>query len=334
MKKSYSIYAIINLITKQMYIGSTINGRGRWFQHKSALKRGLHGNEYLQDSWKKYGEENFDFIILECIIVDDKKYVLSREQYYIDKYDTMNRENGFNKSPADLENNPIPEETRKKISLKRIGKKLKLTPEQRKKWSEMRKGENNSFYGKKHSKETLRILSEKASKRTREKNSFYGKKHTEETKKKIAEKLKGKSYLTEEGRKRISEANKNKIITEEYSKKLSEANIRRRERRSTLRFQLLCKFIKEHFIFTGNDNDFLVKKDIYENLFISWQEKQEGLDKDNVKIPNHSVFHKEFLNACKVLNYNVKWTKKKLNGYNTAIPIFGGFKYKHNIEAK
>lgn len=46
-------------------------------------------------------------------------------------------------------------------------------------------GEGNAFYGKEHSEETKRLLSERASRRVGDKNHFYGKKHTDETKAKI-----------------------------------------------------------------------------------------------------------------------------------------------------
>ena len=53
-------------------------------------------------------------------------------------------------------------------------------------------GEKNPFFGKKHSDETKKIISEKNKERVGEKNPFYGKKHSDETKEKIAKTLKGK----------------------------------------------------------------------------------------------------------------------------------------------
>lgn len=59
------IYAIINNITNKRYIGSYIDIRDRFWRHKSALRKNRHPNAHLQNSWTKYGEENFTFNIIE-----------------------------------------------------------------------------------------------------------------------------------------------------------------------------------------------------------------------------------------------------------------------------
>ena len=54
-------------------------------------------------------------------------------------------------------------------------------------------GERNSFYGRKHSEETKRIIGEKARERCKSGlNPMLGKKHTEESKRKMSENKKGK----------------------------------------------------------------------------------------------------------------------------------------------
>ena len=50
---------------------------------------------------------------------------------------------------------------------------------------------------------------------------FYNKHHTDDTKSKIRKSLKGKSYLTDEGRKKISEIHKGKPKSEEQKQKTS-----------------------------------------------------------------------------------------------------------------
>lgn len=83
------IYSIVNKINNRRYIGSTSDSfRKRWNLHKYHLRNNKHKNSHLQYSWNKYGEENFEFIILE--ICDDKSKVLEIEQLYIDKEDFEN----------------------------------------------------------------------------------------------------------------------------------------------------------------------------------------------------------------------------------------------------
>lgn len=48
-----------------MYIGQSSDIYWRWMHHKSDLNHNRHHNNYLQNAWNKYGEEVFDFYILE-----------------------------------------------------------------------------------------------------------------------------------------------------------------------------------------------------------------------------------------------------------------------------
>lgn len=88
------IYKITNRTTKKIYIGSATNFCRRWSAHYSLLRRNKHENEYLQNAWNKYGENDFVFEILEY--VEDKKELLSREQYWLDFTRCYDRKIGFN----------------------------------------------------------------------------------------------------------------------------------------------------------------------------------------------------------------------------------------------
>lgn len=85
------------------------------------------------------------------------------------------------------------------------------------------KDENNPLYGKHHTEETRRKISEATKD---ENNPFYGKHHSEDTKRKISEATKGK-HLSKETRRKISEARKGKHLSEETKRKISEAAKRR-----------------------------------------------------------------------------------------------------------
>lgn len=78
-----------------------------------------------------------------------------------------------------------------------------LTPEQKSNMSERSKGSKNPFYGKNHSIETKKMMSEiKIGKYLGEDNPFYGKSHNEETKKFLSNlyknKLKKTIYATDD----------------------------------------------------------------------------------------------------------------------------------------
>lgn len=82
MKKA-GIYQIINNITNKSYIGSSKSINNRWNVHRYLLKMGKHSNKHLQYSWNKYGEKNFNFIILEECNIND---LITREQFFIDTF--------------------------------------------------------------------------------------------------------------------------------------------------------------------------------------------------------------------------------------------------------
>ena len=85
------IYFIINQITNERYVGQTTNFNRRKTEHFSKLKQGIHPNPKLQNSFDKYGEENF---IINKIQFDDITKQDEQEIYYIKKYNSFN--NGFN----------------------------------------------------------------------------------------------------------------------------------------------------------------------------------------------------------------------------------------------
>lgn len=75
------IYEIVNKINGHRYIGSAVSIRVRWGTHLCVLRSNNHHSKYLQNAWNKYGEDNFDFNVIE---ICDKDSLLNREQYYMD----------------------------------------------------------------------------------------------------------------------------------------------------------------------------------------------------------------------------------------------------------
>lgn len=61
----FYVYSIKCLINNKVYIGSTKNYKQRFIQHKTAFDGRTHHNLPLLKDWVKYGEEQFEFSILE-----------------------------------------------------------------------------------------------------------------------------------------------------------------------------------------------------------------------------------------------------------------------------
>ena len=116
--KRSGIYRFINFINGKMYIGSAINLRNRHKDHLVYLRIGKHSNRYFQNAFNKYGKENFIFHILEY--VELKENLLVREQYWMDRFKSYYRENGYNISPTAA--SPLgvkhDEEFRRKVGLR------------------------------------------------------------------------------------------------------------------------------------------------------------------------------------------------------------------------
>lgn len=87
------VYAIRNKISHRMYIGSAVDIKNRWSVHLCVLIAGTHHSFRLQKSWDKFGENTFEWIVLELC---DKPQLLEREQYYLDLHQTYLKQYGYN----------------------------------------------------------------------------------------------------------------------------------------------------------------------------------------------------------------------------------------------
>ena len=159
------IYAITHLASGKQYIGSAINYVKRWRDHKWELRHNRHSNIHLQRAWNKYGEDAFEFTILE--VVPDVNQLLEREQHWIDNLDVY--ASGYNRCPiaGSTLGRKLSDETRQKLRV------LNSTPEMKAAHSERHKGKIVSL-------ETRELQA--AAKR--------GTKQSEETKRKRRETLK------------------------------------------------------------------------------------------------------------------------------------------------
>lgn len=111
---SKGVYQIKNLVNNKIYIGSTkVSFKGRLKEHLSQLRRGIHSNLYIQEDWDQFGEDNFEFSIIE--VLEDGGKIFDREQYYIDNTRCLDRQFGYNIDP-EVHRIFRSEETNEKIS--------------------------------------------------------------------------------------------------------------------------------------------------------------------------------------------------------------------------
>lgn len=112
VSKKGVIYKIENLVNGKVYIGQTVRSfKERMKHHLSLLRRGIHNNQHLQSAWNKYGENNFEFSIIEtCDIEDIDKLETQWIAHYRETTGVYNLESGGNT------NKKLSPETRKKIA--------------------------------------------------------------------------------------------------------------------------------------------------------------------------------------------------------------------------
>lgn len=185
------IYRIKNLVNDKCYYGSSKNIKKRWMTHKNHLNGGKHHNVPLQRAWNKYGEDNFSFeVVEEC----DETILLEKEQYYLDLNPDYNI--GLKSSGGDnLTNNPNKDKIIKKMT-ESVRKRYNLMTDEEKKEKHSRPMEKNPNWKGgvsfkycecgvkiKPINETCINCRDKSGIN----NPFFGKKHSEETKKKLSE---------------------------------------------------------------------------------------------------------------------------------------------------
>jgi len=100
MTEDFGVYRIVCKNNGMFYIGSSRQVRGveyRFLAHLSELRRGVHSNSLLQLDFFKYGEESFDFEVLENCEFDACR---EREQVYLHQFFSESPELLYNRSAS------------------------------------------------------------------------------------------------------------------------------------------------------------------------------------------------------------------------------------------
>lgn len=194
------IYEIVNLVNGKRYVGSAVNLDHRKRQHFSALRLDKHHNVALSRAWAKYGEQAFEFRVIERCRTE---LLIQREQAHIDERAEYN----CSPTAGSTRGVKFSDEARARISAGRIGK---------------RKGVKQS--------------PDHVAKRMA---AHIGAKRSPETRAKIAAKAKGRKFVrfTDEYRRKLSEAAKGRMPSEEHMAALQEGRRKRiytEEQRATM----------------------------------------------------------------------------------------------------
>lgn len=113
------IYIIRNLVNNKVYIGKSKNVKQRKNAHFSALKLNKHNNQHLQNSYNKYGKNNFQFDVLEYC---EESLLPSKEMYYIELY-----KNNYNIIQSIDNRQDFPQEMKDKMKQSKIHKGLTVS---------------------------------------------------------------------------------------------------------------------------------------------------------------------------------------------------------------
>jgi len=173
-KKYHFVYVTINLVDGKKYIGDHSTNK---------LEDGYLGSGIrISNAIKKYGKENFKRKILEFF--DNKEEAFKSQYKWINEYNSLSP-NGYNISPkgGHYMTGSVSEETKKKMSELKIGKKrIPFTEEHKKNIKESSIG--------KIIKDSTRLKISKANKGNQ---SHKGYMHSEESRDKIKLSISGKN---------------------------------------------------------------------------------------------------------------------------------------------
>lgn len=65
------IYWIRNKLNGKFYVGSSTQRYVRWRTHKKKLRANTHHCRHLQAAWNKYGEDSFEFSVVEKVLREE-----------------------------------------------------------------------------------------------------------------------------------------------------------------------------------------------------------------------------------------------------------------------
>ena len=203
------IYQIQSLINNKLYIGSAVNLNRRKKEHWDGLKQGIHHSILLQRHVNKYGIDDLQFSVIEyCrkekLIEREQHYLDSLNPKFnickvagsclgikrSEESKQKNREYAVLKM-----SNPINREILRKAAIKQFSNPLLI--ERLSTLAKNRTGDSNGMFGRHHSVHTIeKIRKQKLDLYKVSDNPMLGKKHSKETKLIMSDKRKNCKKVT------------------------------------------------------------------------------------------------------------------------------------------
>lgn len=166
------IYRILNVANDNFYVGSAVNHKRRKWEHWAALKKGTHHCRALQEAWNEYGEDAFEFEILQEV-AETEDLLLIEDTFLLQH---AGKPHCYNTALTTQYSCASLPEVRQKIS---DSMKAKYAS-----------GEYTPRVGKKHSEETRQLIQRKVQKAiAKGKGGKFI--PSEDTRRKMSESLKG-----------------------------------------------------------------------------------------------------------------------------------------------
>ena len=198
------IYKILCSTSGKCYIGSAVNFKIRFKNHKVSLRKGNHHSVKLQNAWNKYGEDAFEFCIVEY--VDRKSELLVREQHWLDSLSAV--DNGYNicrNAAAPMLGVKFTDERKAKIGAANRGRVI--SDEAREKMRQAALNRTPEVAAKIAASRPKQVRSEESNRKTSE--SLKGRKLSEEAKAKIGDASRGRKHSEESKAKRVASRRRN-----------------------------------------------------------------------------------------------------------------------------
>lgn len=151
---AYTVYIHRNKSNNKVYIGQTCQPLNiRWRKNGT----GYQGSTKFWHAIQKYGWDNFEHKIIAKNLTKEQANEL--EKAMIKFYNSTDNDYGYNIQSGGNDHS-MTQETKDKISQTKLSQHNHISMEQRQQMQKLYKGEGNPFFGKKHTEETRKKMSQ------------------------------------------------------------------------------------------------------------------------------------------------------------------------------